>query len=155
MKLYLVRHGEAKSEYEDPERRLTEPGRRDVQRLATRLERLKLPVGAVWHSGKARAQETAQIMHGAVVCPAEPMVHAGLGPDDPPDVVQAEIERSEPSLMIVGHLPFLARLASLLLVGWTEGVTVDFQPGGVVCLERPRPGQKWQVLWSVAPALFQ
>jgi len=155
MKLYLVRHGEAKSEYEDPERRLKDSGRREVQAVAARLGRFKLPVGAVWHSGKARARETAEVMHGAVVCPVPPIVHPGLEPDDPPDGVQAEIERSEHDLMIVGHLPFLARLASLLLAGWTEGVAIDFQPGGAVCLERLRPGQKWHVLWAVTPALLE
>jgi phosphohistidine phosphatase len=155
MRLYLVRHGEARHEYDDPERRLTEQGRRDVERVAVQLARFKISVGAVWHSGKARAQETAQIMHGAVVCPAPPIVHAGLEPDAPPDVVQAEIERSEHDLMLVGHLPFLARLASLLLAGWTEGVAIDFQPGGAVCLERLRPGQKWHVLWAVTPALLE
>jgi phosphohistidine phosphatase len=154
MKLYLVRHGAAKSELDDPQRRLTEEGRREVQHVAVRLERLKLPVGAVWHSDKARARETAAIMYGAVVCPTEPVPHAGLGPDDAPDGVQAEILKSEADLMIVGHLPFLPRLASLLLAGWTEGVLLDFQPGSVVCLERPAPGQKWRVLWSVTPAIL-
>jgi phosphohistidine phosphatase len=158
MRLYLVRHGEARSELEDPERRLTDAGRREAERVAAWLARLKLPVGAVWHSGKARARETAAIVAGAVVCAAAPVEHVGLQPNDAPDGVQAEIEHGAGDLMIVGHLPFLSRLASLLLAGWTEGVVVDFPPGGVVCLERadtgtPR-GVRWGVLWSVAPALL-
>jgi len=154
MRLYLVRHGEAKHEDEDPERRLTDQGRREVERVAARLERLKISVGGVSHSGKARARETAAIMARALVCASDPVAHAGLAPNDAPDGVQAEIERGEQDLMVVGHLPFLGRLASLLLAGWTEGVAVDFQPGGLVCLERDRPGQKWRVRWAVAPELL-
>jgi phosphohistidine phosphatase SixA len=37
--LYLVQHGDAKSEAEDPERPLTERGRSDVARLAALLAR--------------------------------------------------------------------------------------------------------------------
>jgi phosphohistidine phosphatase len=158
MKVYLVRHGAAKSDLEDPERRLTDAGRRDVERVAAWLAPLKLPVGAVWHSGKARARETAAIVARAVVCASAPAEHAGLQPNDAPDGVQPEIERGAGDLVIVGHLPFLARLASLLLAGWTEGVVVNFEPGGVVCLERadtgtPR-GVRWGVSWAVAPALL-
>ena len=158
MKLYLVRHGEAKSELEDSQRRLTEPGRRDVERVAAWLAPLRLPVAAVWHSGKARARETAAIIAGAVVCGAPPSERAGLAPDDAADGVRADIEHAAGDVMIVGHLPFLARLAALLLAGWTEGVVVDFQVGGVVCLEQggagtPR-GPRWGVRWSVSPELL-
>ena len=157
MKLFLVRHGEAKSELEDHQRRLTDKGRRDVERMAAWLGRLKPPVAAVWHSDKARAVETAAILAGAVAASAPPAVHAGLAPDDAADGVRAEIEHAGGDLMIVGHLPFLARLASLLMAGWTEGVVIDFQPGTIVCLEQsgagtPR-GPRWGVRWSVGPEL--
>jgi phosphohistidine phosphatase len=154
MRLYLVRHGEAKHEDEDPERHLTDRGRRDVERVAALLAPLGLSVGGVWHSGKARARETAAIVARALAGAPEPVVRAGLAPGDAPDSVQAEIERSAQDLMIVGHLPFLGRLASLLLAGWTEGVVTDFQPGGVVCLERAGAGQRWGVRWSVPPELL-
>jgi phosphohistidine phosphatase len=158
MRIYLVRHGEARSELEDSQRRLTEGGRRDVEQMAAWLAPLQIPVVAVWHSGKARARETAAIMAGAVVCGTPPSEHANLGPDDAPDGVRVDVEHAGGDLMIVGHLPFLARLASLLMAGWTEGVVVDFQTGGVVCLEQggagtPR-GPRWGVRWSVAPELL-
>ncbi len=96
---------------------------------------------------------------GAVVCAAAPVERGGLGPDDAPDAFRAEIEHSAQDLMIVGHLPFVARMASLLLAGWTEGVVVDFPAGGVVCLElggagTPR-GPRWAVRWAVGPGLLR
>ncbi len=47
----------------------------------------------------------------------------------------------------------MARLASLLLCGKFDAVDVDFQTGGVVCLEWEVPGG-WTLVWSVNPVLL-
>jgi phosphohistidine phosphatase len=62
MRLYLVQHGEAKPEEEDPAHHLTERGFADLQKVADLLRPLKLAVLAIWHSGKPRAVQTAQIL---------------------------------------------------------------------------------------------
>ena len=56
MTLYLVQHGEAKAEAEDPERPLTARGRDDIGRLAALLARIGVRVARLEHSGKRRAQ---------------------------------------------------------------------------------------------------
>jgi len=66
MHVYLVQHGEAKSEEEDPQRRLTDKGIGEVQNVAKVLRPLKLAVDAIWHSGKARAQQTGELLAGTV-----------------------------------------------------------------------------------------
>jgi len=53
--------------------------------------------------------------------------------------------------MIVGHLPFLARLASYLVMGSEEPPLVRFRYGGVVCLERTGEGEPWMVSWMIVP----
>lgn len=55
--------------------------------------------------------------------------------------------------MIVAHLPFLSKLASLLLTGSESASTVAFKQGGIVCLERFE-GQRWQVDWMIIPELL-
>ena len=60
MKLYLVQHGEACAEDVDPERPLTAQGRADVERLAAFLQQAGIQVGRVIHSGKLRAEQTAE-----------------------------------------------------------------------------------------------
>ncbi len=40
MKLYLIQHGEAKTEKEDPERSLTERGEEEVKRVSEVAKRL-------------------------------------------------------------------------------------------------------------------
>lgn len=53
--------------------------------------------------------------------------------------------------MLVGHMPFLARLAGLLVAGNPETEVVRFQNGGIVCLEGE--GGRWRVRWAVVPDL--
>ena len=54
-------------------------------------------------------------------------------------------------VMLVGHLPFLARLAGLLVAGDPEVGAVRFRNSGVVCLVRDEG--RWAVGWLVTPDL--
>ncbi len=54
--------------------------------------------------------------------------------------------------MLVGHLPHMSRLASLLLKGDAEKNAVNFKQGSVVCLENPGDGN-FSVEWMVTPEL--
>ena len=161
MKLYLVQHGEAKSKDEDPGRHLTEKGRRDAEKAAAFLKAAGLSAGAVWHSGKTRAAETAGILGRALGLEGAVAEHAGLAPNDPVEPVRDEVDRAsggpgggpDEGLMIVGHLPFTGKLASLLVAGSESAGVVAFRQGGVVCLERTDDGS-WSVLWAVVPELL-
>ena len=53
--IYLVQHGEAKSEKEDPSRPLTDKGKADVEATAKLLTKLGVTVDKIIHSGKTRA----------------------------------------------------------------------------------------------------
>ena len=55
------------------------------------------------------------------------------------------------SLMLVGHLPFLDRLANLLVTGNTETTVISFHNAGIVCLEEE--DGHWSVSWAVTPEL--
>ena len=68
----------------------------------------------------------------------------GLGPNDPFDWLAKELAQQNSDLMVVGHLPFLQSLASLLLTGSDAADLIHFQAGGVVCLERVSFGA-WQL----------
>jgi phosphohistidine phosphatase len=56
--------------------------------------------------------------------------------------------------MIVGHLPHLARLASLLITGSETLEVAAFQQGGVVCLEHDRAGESWRIKWMLVPEIL-
>jgi len=68
MKLYLMQHGKALSKEEDPERSLSPEGRSETTRMGDVLKEKGTPVDVIWHSGKARAAETAEIIAAAIGC---------------------------------------------------------------------------------------
>ena len=53
-------------------------------------------------------------------------------------------------IMLVGHLPHLSRLSSLILTGDKDRNVIDFKMGGVVCLKKSEDG-KWSVEWMITP----
>ena len=56
-------------------------------------------------------------------------------------------------LMIVGHLPFLGKLAALLVADNEEAEIIAFKFGCVVCVERTENGA-WKLAWMIVPALL-
>ena len=152
MRLYLVQHGLANTEKEDPSRPLTEQGREEVKSVAERLAPLGLRIMVIWHSGKARARETAEILAEALAPARGIMPRGDIGPSDPVDPVASNVNAEDFDAMIVGHMPFLDKLASLLLVNDETQPIVKFRNGGVVCLERDAE-RGWEINWIITPAL--
>ena len=117
MRVYLIQHGASKSEEEDPQRRLTDKAIGEVENVAQFLRPLKLGVDAVWHSGKARAQQTGELLAEAVGAGARIVQREGLGPKDRVTTTKEALEQTGGDVMIVGHLPFLSKLVALLVTG--------------------------------------
>jgi phosphohistidine phosphatase len=153
MRVYLVQHGQAQPKEVDPDRNLTEQGRNDVERVSAFLKKQGLCASAIWHSGKVRAEQTANILASAVSTKQGVIKHDGLSPNDTIEPVKEELIRIQGDLMIVGHLPFLSRLALALVTGNASAEMVAFQPGGVVCLEQAED-KIWRMRWIVTPELL-
>jgi len=153
MNLLLVQHGQAKSEAEDPERGLTEAGTDAAERMARWLQSTDVEVGEIRHSGKRRAEQTAAILAERLFPPRGAMAVPGLKPKD--DVHQAadSLRQIDDSVMIVGHLPFLSRLAGLLVAGDPDCEVVRFQYAGVVSLTEHEG--RWSVEWMIVPGLVR
>ena len=153
MKVYLVRHGEAVSSQSDPQRPLSEQGHADIKKVASFIKHLGISVEQIWHSGKLRAAQTAEILAESVSVEKDCSAHEGLGPNDDVATITDEIEAYDTNIIIVGHLPFLAYLASLLLAGKDTTNVVAFDAGSITCLNRSDPGQ-WQIEWMISPELL-
>lgn len=151
MNLYLVQHGEARSETVDPERSLTGSGRDEVGHVARVAARIGISPLRIIHSGKTRARQTAEIMAESLSPPQGVEQHKGLGPNDPVIPWRERLETSAVDLMIVSHLPFLDRLASLLLTGNEGKGIIRFRYGAVVCLEHNKGS--WCVCWILTPEM--
>jgi phosphohistidine phosphatase len=139
VKLYLVQHGQAEAEDADPKRPLTEQGVEDVGRVADyALERLGVRPAQVLHSGKLRARQTAEIWGRRLNVEVEQA--DALAPNDDPKGWVEQLDTETDDLMLVGHLPHLARLAGLLLTGDADRAVIRFAQGGLVGLERTDAG---------------
>jgi len=150
MKLYLVQHGLALSEEIDPKKGLSQQGRLEAKRMAAFLSTKNVKVDVIWHSKKERSYQTAQIflenMPGAEILSRD-----DLNPQDAVENFPVQIQSLNKDLMIVGHLPFLQKLASLLLLASADYGLFTFKNSGVVYMEYKNT---WQVLWIVTPDLI-
>lgn len=150
MKLYLVQHGEALPKEVDRERPLSDEGRQDVERLGAFLAGRGVHVSRVWHSGKIRAQQTAALLAARVELGGAAEAHVGLAPNDPPAALASTLADLGDDAMVVGHLPFMARLVTKS----DDGPTVAYRPGSLVCLERGEGGG-WAIAWMLRPELMR
>ena len=153
MNLYLVQHGKAVAKEVDPDRSLTEQGRAEVERVAAFIEPLSLSVGCLWHSGKTRAAQTARILAEVVKADKGVLQRDGLAPNDDVTNLADELNAANQDIMIVGHLPFLSKLASLLISGSESTNVVAFKNSGVVSIRRSEQNQ-WQLSWIATPGLL-
>jgi phosphohistidine phosphatase len=152
MEIYLVQHGEPKPESEHPERPLTDKGKAEVESVARYVARQGVEVAQIFHSGRLRAKQTAELFARHLV-PAQGVTEQkGLGPLDDPHEAKRMVEQAEKSLMLVGHLPHLSRLTSLLILGDPEKEVIRFRMGGVVCLGRR--DDVWKLNWALPPELI-
>src|SRR5207244_10877639 len=146
---YLVQPGEAKPEQEAPARPLTDRGRREVARVAQAAQRSEVAVAEIVHSGKLRAQQTADLLAAALSPVGGVRAVAGLAPLDDPAAARELLDQAAAPRMIVGHLPHLSRLTSLLLVGDPTRAIVSFRMGAIVCLTWEQ--ESWRLTWRPPP----
>ena len=152
MYLFLAQHGEAKPAETDPTRGLTTKGMADVHKVAAHLQKLNLDIKKIYHSGKTRAYETASILAEQLKPDKGVIEAAGLAPQDDPQIWHERLKGLDEDVVLVGHLPHLRRLASLLLCGDPERTLVHLKMGGMVCLRRLE--DEWSLEWAVSPDLF-
>lgn len=153
MKLYLVQHGEACPKDVDPERPLTVKGRKDVGRIAQFLHQKGINIDRIIHSGKLRADQTAEILASRIAPDVILETSDMLDPHDDPAIFNWRDDGREIDTLIVGHLPFMAKLASRLLINDMEKTILAYLPGSIVCLEFV--DDRWQLNWMIRPELME
>lgn len=153
MNLYLMRHGEAISPSDWPGNDATRPlsalGQARLESAVQKMLRLQFSFSRLLTSPFVRAKQTADVLEEAmnvksVVCPE--LVSGSTLP-----TLKALIERfkSEPSILVVGHMPDLAVFGSRVA---TEPSVIErgLQPGEMLALEADLSNAHWgqgRVLW--------
>jgi len=152
MKLYLVQHGNSLKKDVDPECPLSPEGEVDVNNVANFLKSSGVEINKIIHSGKTRAEQTAQILSDAIGNGSIEQMD-GLKPMDDVIPIIDFAKASSEDMMLVGHLPFMSRFISLLFKQGEDEPVVNYQQGSVVCLERSE-NNPFVINWMVRPDLF-
>jgi len=149
--IYLVQHAQAKKEEEDPERGLTEKGISDIEKIARFLSSLKITINKIFHSPKKRALQTAEILNKYLQPKDGLEVSDQLNPLDDVKFWYEKILSIQENIMIVGHLPHLEKLASLILCGDETKKIVSFKMASVVCIKKE--DKIFSIEWFITPEL--
>ena len=148
--IYLVHHAEAVPPEIDARRPLSDRGRAQAQLLAFDAARLGVKPECIWHSGKVRARQTAEIFWRECHPFAHLSAERGLLPADPPIWMRDRLCGETRQLMAVGHMPHIARLLRVLLGGDADSSAVTFPVNGMVALDAT--GDGWTEAWRLDPS---
>jgi phosphohistidine phosphatase len=140
--LVLVHHGDALPEHVDPQRPLTLRGREMATRVAQQAAARGVRPAVVWHSGKLRARETAEIYWRACNALADLRAVGGLRPADGPWQLRDHLLGESRVVMVVGHMPHLPRALGFLTTG-DDNARIDFPLNGMIVLERDSDAVLW------------
>jgi phosphohistidine phosphatase len=146
--IVLVHHAEAVGPEVDPMRPISDAGRAAATRLATEAAGRGVRPDQVWHSGKLRARQTAELFWRACNPLAAFSAARGVQPDDPPRWMRDELAGESRSILIVGHMPHLDRLLHMLLQIDPANSGTGFPLHGCVALERDEG--RWKELWRLS-----
>jgi phosphohistidine phosphatase len=155
VKLYLAQHAKAKSKEEDLDRPLTEQGWLEVKKVAAAVENYPtININNIYHSGKTRARQTAEVF-AEHLKPGDGIHEtAGLEPMADTTIWYKRLDDISHDIMLIGHLPHLNKLTSRLLAKDEEKWIIAFQNAGVVCLEKNGTGA-WALRWMVTPDIIE
>jgi len=149
--IYLIRHADAVSADEDPERPLSEKGRRQVGEVCEILRRGPgFKPAEIWHSPLARSRETAELLARGLGLSAPIVLKPGLEPEDDPGKIADGLAAEDRDIALVGHEPHLGSLAALMIEGaGRAGECIPFRKAGVMALLRK--GRRWRPEWLARP----
>lgn len=143
MLLLLIRHAVARerdaTRYPDDSLRpLVGKGEKIQQAMSRKLRKQKLVPKRVLSSPWKRAWQTARILVDETGLPRKARIAcpALAGPPDLAALSEA-IGATQPDeiLALVGHDPWVAELAALLLSGKNDGMRIDFPKSGVLGID--------------------
>jgi len=152
MTLYLVQHGQSLPKDVDPDQGLSELGVAETERIAGVAKNYHINVKLIMHSVKTRARKTADILASALNPTNGVKEVEGLKPMDDVAAFAAALNPDH-NTMLVGHLPFMERMASYLVTGTIDKPVFKFQNSGIVCLDKGPDSESWVIVWTLMPRI--
>jgi len=142
MELYLVQHGLARPKNEDQEEGLSQAGLAQIETAGQALKRLGVGPDLILASPKTRSGQTAEVIArcldlGEGMILQTDQVTAKTPPQETVAFLRGLGRRQ--TVLIAGHLPNLAEVASYLLTPAGK-VTVAIENGAVMRIDLAQPG---------------
>ena len=150
MALYIVQHGKSLPKEVDPEKGISEQGKEEATLIANVAKGYKVQVSDIFHSGKKRALQTAEIFASILNNKGQLRKAPGMNPMDDVKVFAREMVVNN-NTMVVGHLPFLEKLISFLITGSEAYTLFKLQNAGIVCLDQKEESVSWFIKWALMP----
>ncbi len=160
MNLYLLRHGIAAEPgaagYEpDSERPLIPKGEKRLREAARAMKVLGLSYDLILSSPFLRARQTAEIIARNLKLRKRLACSDDLIPGGNPRLLIQQLNQFRPepeNVLLVGHEPYLGKLAALLAAGNTS-LEIDFKKGGLCKLEAEflLYGRCARLVWLLTP----
>lgn len=154
MELYLMQHGPSLPKERDPDEGLSPEGEERIHASGKALKKMGIDFDAILASTKKRSGQTAAIIAEELGFPPEKIMETdkvkAMTPPEETMKALAEIS-GYTKILIAGHLPSLAEVASFLL---TEGskATVAFERGGCCRIDvEELPTHSGRLRWYVTP----
>ena len=144
-KIYFAQHGLAANKAEDPNRPLSSDGIKQTESVARQLQHSSSPVSQIFHSGKLRAAQTAEIF-ASVINIAEISAIKQLSPGDNVRLLAQNLTTE--NALYVGHLPHLNKMVSYLVCGDENAGIMQFQNSTIACLQKK--ASLYQLLWVLS-----
>lgn len=135
----------------DARRPLSPRGLAAAERLAAEAAARTVRPAVVWHSGKLRAKQTAEVFWRACNALAEFAATRDLQPADPPMRMRERLRHEARDVLLVGHFPHLPQLRALLLAEPPQK-TGTFPVHGMVTLVTDDEGDTWTEAWRMESA---
>ena len=161
MNLYLLRHAIAAAKDDpafesDSERPLTKKGIKKFRKAAQGIERLEVSFDAILSSPLIRARQTADLVAEFLGQESAVEEIPALTPDSSPERLLSELidYQGKEHVMLVGHEPFLGKLAGFLVTRKNDSdVRVPLRKGGICRIEIDAvpPTQPGQMHWLFTP----
>jgi len=154
MEIYLMQHGPSFPKDVDPDESLTPDGESQIVTAGRGLKRMGLRFDVIVCSTKKRAWQTARIVAGQLGFQPERIVQTDLlKPMAVPEESTRFLKQYEgaKAILVAGHLPSLAEIASMLL---TEGskATIHFERGGIGRIDVDSlPTHQGRLRWYLTP----
>ena len=158
MEIYLMQHGPNLPKEEDPEESLSPEGEAQVSRAAQAIKKMDLEFDIIIASPKKRSQQTAAIVARAVGFPVDSIVETekvkAMTPAEDTISFLKQFEGRK-SILIAGHLPSLAEVASALLTSGSKA-TIQFERGGIGRIDvESLPTSEGKLRWYLVPGQLQ